>query len=69
MVLWGGVLILFLFYEAAAIVTKEKEFPTLSRTIWWIHKKYPMVRLLTAAILIWLFVHLVWGPCALGICW
>ena len=68
MIVWAGVAVLFLFYEAYALITRERDTPTLSRTIWWLFKKYPPVRLLTAAIFIWGFVHIIWGPCALGIC-
>ena len=69
MIVWAGVLVLFLFYEGYAIITKERKYPTLSRTIWDLHARYPPLRILTAAILIWLFIHLIGGECALGICW
>ena len=69
MIVWAGVLVLFLFYEGYAIITKERKYPTLSRTIWELHKWYPPLRILTGAILIWLTIHLVGGECALGICW
>lgn len=68
MIVWTGFAVIFAFYEMYALVTRERDTPTISRTIWWLHKKYPMVRLLTAAILIWAFIHIVFGPCALRIC-
>ena len=68
MIVWAGVLVLFLFYEGYAIIIKERKYPTLSRIIWELHAWYPPLRILTAAILIWLFIHLIFGPCAFGLC-
>jgi len=69
MIVWAGLLVLFLFYEIYAIATRERKYPTLSRTIWLLQKEFPPLRILTALVLIWLFIHLVGGECALGICW
>ena len=79
MVVWIGVGILVLFYELYAIVTGEEKLPTLSRTIWnltgWQVKlpgpRYTTVRPLRIALfifMVWLTIHLVWGPCAFSIC-
>jgi hypothetical protein len=68
MIVWVGFAALFLIYEGYALATRERNTPTLSRTIWWLHKEYPAVRLLTAGVIIWAFFHLVFGPCAFGIC-
>ncbi len=79
MIVWVGFGILFLVYETYAIATKEKTVPTLSRTIWrltsWQVKlpgpRYTTVRPLRIALfvfMVWLTIHLVWGPCAWGIC-
>ena len=80
MIVWFGLGVLFLIYEIYAIVTKEKKFPTLSRTIWkliswtlwWTvggveFQVYPL-RMLLLVFMIWLTIHLVWGPCAFGLC-
>ncbi len=68
MIVWVGFAVLFVIYEGYALATRELETPALSRTIWWLHRKYPAVRLLTAAIIFWAFIHIVFGPCALRIC-
>ncbi len=79
MVVWGGLLVLFLFYEGYALFTKEKSLPTLSRTIWKLTSwevtlpgpRYTKIKPLRIALfffMVWLTIHLVLGPCALGVC-
>ncbi len=79
MIVWAGVLLLFLFYEGVALVTKERKIPTLSRTIWRLTSwqvqlpgpRYTTIKPLRIALfffMVWLTIHLVLGPCALGIC-
>ncbi len=68
MIVWGGLLVLFLFYEGYALLTKEEKVPTLSRTIWTLQKRYPILRWIVLAIMVWATIHLVGGECALGVC-
>ena len=79
MVVWVGVGILVLFYELYAIITKEDKLPTLSRTIWkltsWevtlLGPRYTTIKPLRIALfffMVWLTIHLAFGPCALGVC-
>jgi hypothetical protein len=74
-VLVWAVFIFFLAWEILALATKEKYFPTISRTVWMIIDKHPRLKypilILTALIGIsvttWLVIHFS-GECALGIC-
>lgn len=79
MIVWGGLLVLFLFYEGYALATREKNVPTLSRTIWRLTSwevtlpgpRYTKIKPLRIALfffMVWLTIHLVGGPCALGLC-
>ncbi len=79
MVVWIGVGILVLFYEGYALLTKEKNLPTLSRTIWKLTSwevtlpgprptTIKPLRIALFFFMVWLTIHLVLGPCALGIC-
>ena len=79
MIVWAGVLLLFLLYEGYALATKEKNLPTLSRTIWRLTSwevtlpgpRYTTVRPLRIALfifMVWLTIHLSFGECALGVC-
>lgn len=68
LVLWAGWIALFLFYETFALLTKDKYWHSLSRTIWKSEQLWPIVRWVIAFGIIWLFFHLVLGECALGIC-
>ena len=63
--IFGG---LFLALEGYAIVTKERVVPTLSRVIFWLKDRWAWFASALFVFLIWLTIHLVWGPCALGIC-
>ena len=79
MIVWVGFGVLFLVYEVDAIATKEKKIPTLSRTIWRLTSwevtlpgprftNVKPLRVLLFGFMVWLTIHLVWGPCAWGIC-
>lgn len=81
MIVWFGFAALFLIYEGYAILTKERYTPTLSRTIWrltdwtlWMRiadlgeMRIKPLRWLLFAIMAWATIHLVFGPCAFGIC-
>ena len=84
MIVWFGLGVLFLIYEIYAIVTKEKKFPTLSRTIWnltawqvvWEFEFRGKRRRVTArplrwivfGIMTWATLHLSLGECAFGLC-
>ena len=79
MIVWVGFGILFLVYETYAIATKEKTVPTLSRTIWRLTSwqvtlpgprptTVRPLRVLLFGFMVWATIHLVWGPCAWGIC-
>ena len=68
MIVWVGVGALFLIYEVYAIVTKESKFPTLSRTIWDLQKKYPILRWIVLAVMVWATIHFFFGECAFGLC-
>ena len=74
-VLVWAIFIFFLAWEILALATKEKYFPTISRTVWKIIEKLPWTKwpiLITTAVLgisitTWLVIHFS-GECALGIC-
>lgn len=74
-VLVWTVFIFILGWEILALATKEKYFPTWSRIIWKIIKKWPKTKwpiiigtgLLGLSITTWLMIHFS-GECALGVC-
>ena len=76
---WLPFVALFLIVEGIAIFTKERLWPTFSRTVWrlsnWQVKlpgpRYTTIKPLRIALfffMVWLTIHLVGGPCALGVC-
>ena len=77
MIVWAGLLVLFLFYEGYGLITKK--LPTLSETIWKLTSwevtlpgpRSTTIKPLRIALfffMVWLTIHLVGGPCALGVC-
>jgi len=74
------VLGIFLGAEGFALVTKERWFPTLSRTLWRklgfedrsFDEKEVLHRWIVTAISMlfftWLTLHIAWGPCAFNWC-
>ena len=61
--------------ELWALHLKEEEQVTFSRLMWRMFKKWPWTRKLVGIIIIaigifdaWAFVHIVFGPCAFGVC-
>jgi len=78
---WIPFIAFFVVVEGIAIFTKEKAWPTFSRTFWratnWrvvIKLEIPItisfypLRILTGAVIIWLFFHLSFGECAFNLC-
>ena len=66
MIGWLLVIAAVFIYEVYAI--KTNEYDTFSELFWKVSKKHWVVRVILFVILVWMFVHLVFGPCALGIC-
>lgn len=68
--LWVIWIALFFIIEVYAIVTGEKDVPTLSRTWWWLRDRWKVVvpSIVMGFFLIWLWFHFVLGECALGLC-
>ncbi len=74
------VLGIFLGAELFALITKERWFPTLSRTLWRklgfedrsfddrevLHRW--IVTIVSSLFAIWLITHIAWGPCAFNWC-
>jgi hypothetical protein len=66
--------------ELFAIITKEKYYPTLSRSLWrafgFEDKSFDrvemfwriVVTLIFSVVCVWAVIHIAWGPCALGVC-
>ena len=65
-ILWGLWIIAFLIIEGIAIW--RNDYDTLSEKIWKVSAKHKVFRALLVVTLIWVCIHLVGGPCALGIC-
>lgn len=65
-VLWGLWIAAFFVIEGYAIW--KNEYDTLSEKIWKVSGKHWVIRVVLAGLIIWAFVHLVGGACALGIC-
>ncbi len=76
--IWGAI---FVVIEAYALITKEIVVPSLTRTFWWLVNYQVKVRLearitftfkpfrvLFVIFVIWFPIHILGGPCALGIC-
>ena len=63
---WLIWLVVGIAYEIWAIVTNKDD--TLSERVWWWIARHPITRVLVGLFLIWAFFHIVWGPCAFGIC-
>lgn len=70
-----ALLVIILLIEVIAIATQEKYYPTFSALVWRIFQKWSWTRyvvgliiLLLLAFNVWAFFHLVFGPCAFGIC-
>ncbi len=68
---WFAILAL----EIWAIHIDEEDQITFSRMMWRMFKRWPKTRYAVGAFIVgmivfnvWAFVHLVFGPCALGIC-
>jgi len=47
---------------------KTNKYDTISELVWKAGKWHWFIRVLTAGLLIWAFIHLVVGECAFGIC-
>lgn len=58
----------FVAIETYALVTDEKQVPTLSRTIWWLKDRWRWFATALFLFLLWLGVHLVGGECFAGLC-
>jgi len=70
-----ALLVIILLIEVVAIATQEKYYPTFSALVWRIFLRWSWTRyvvgliiLLLLAFNVWAFFHLVFGPCAFGIC-
>ncbi len=71
---------IFLGAESFALITKERWFPTLSRTLWrklkledrGFDRHERRVRwagtIIATLIFIWGVIHIAWGPCAFELC-
>ncbi len=80
MIVWYIFGIWFVIWESYALLTHEKRIKSLSKTIWYWTGKWNVrlpgprpttikpLRILLFVVMVWLTVHLVWGPCAWGIC-
>lgn len=63
-------------YEILALLRKEEDWPTWSRWVWAIQRRWPWTREAFLAITIlsgvlwtgWLSIHFYFGECAFGIC-
>ncbi len=64
--LWGIWILAFFLIEGYAIW--RNKYDTLSEKIWKVSGIHWVVRLALAVVILWVFVHLVGGECALGIC-
>lgn len=56
-ILWG-LLVLFAAGDTIAHFTRYKYGETVSASIWWLEKKFPVTRLIVFAVLSLLIVHL-----------
>jgi hypothetical protein len=65
--IWG---LAFFVIEGYAILTKEVLVPTLSRTWWWIRRRWKIwiPSIAMTILLVWLWFHFALGECALGLC-
>jgi len=63
---WILIIVVVLAYEAYAIATNE--YDTFSEIVWKINKRHWFLRWVLFVALVWVIIHLVFGPCALGIC-
>ncbi len=68
-------LIVILALELWSIASEEEDHITFSRLMWRMFHRWPWTRWITGAIIVlmvafnaWAFVHLIFGPCAWGIC-
>lgn len=68
-------LIVFLVLELWSISSEEEDHITFSRMMWNMFHRWPWTRWLVGAIIVamiafdvWAFFHIVFGPCAFGIC-
>ena len=80
MINWSIILGVLLGFEVFTILTGEKYYPTLSRTIWKLlgledrgyDRHEVFIRIITTIVLViffgWVVIHLAWGPCAFNIC-
>jgi len=78
--LWFPIVAIAVLVELAAILTKERHFPTLSRSTWRVlgledrsfDKNEKRIRILTTIVMAlvagWGILHIAWGPCAFNIC-
>ena len=77
---WAIILGVGLSIELAALLTKERYFPTLSRTTWKLFKLEDrgydraekivrwILTILLTLLFTWVIIHIAWGPCAFGWC-
>jgi hypothetical protein len=57
--LWG-LLVLFAGGDAAAHFSKYKYGETVSASIWWLERRFPVFHILVGIVLAVLFTHLEW---------
>ena len=70
-----AVLLIIAALEIYAIRNDEEDQVTFSNLMWMMFWRRPWTRYLVGSIIIsiilfagWAFIHLMWGPCAWGIC-
>lgn len=65
-ILWGAYLLLGIIIEYVAIRTNK--YDTLSEKFWKVGHGHWAIRATWALVFGWGFFHIVFGPCAFGIC-
>ena len=80
MLIWMIFLGIGVGLEGYAILTKERYFPTLSRTLWKLFRFEDRgfdrgekiwrwaVTIIMSSVFAWGMLHIAWGPCAFGVC-
>ena len=63
---WVMFLAVGVAYEVWAIVTDKED--TASEQVWKLIARHWILRLILAGVMVWAFIHLVFGPCAFGLC-
>lgn len=57
-----------LTYEALAIIDNSDDSLTISQWLWRVVGESLVLRALVGLFLLWLLLHITFGPCAFGIC-